>query len=131
MQLGSIEMLYYKNISVYFVELPATHQWTPETVQLWLKENNFSDSWIETFKHLNIYGLAFLDLGFSWRLSKLGDYGPYGIMHQQVYPRLARECAISGTGWDQAREQEEGRRMGRLIRHATGSSIRRISRRSY
>lgn len=76
-----IEMLYYKNISVYFVELPATHQWTPVTVQLWLKENKFSDDWIETFQNLNIYGLAFIDLGLSWRLSELGNYGPFGIMH--------------------------------------------------
>src|SRR5450432_2591340 len=38
------------------------------------------------------------------------------MMHQQVYPRLAKECSASGTGWDQAREREEGKRMRRLIR---------------
>lgn len=38
------------------------------------------------------------------------------MMHQQVYPSLARECTRSGTGWDQAREREEGKRMRRLIR---------------
>ena len=38
------------------------------------------------------------------------------MMHQLVYPRLARECSKSGTGWDQARERDEGKRMRRLIR---------------
>ena len=38
------------------------------------------------------------------------------MMHQMVYPRLARECSKSGTGWDQSRERDEGKRMRRLIR---------------
>ena len=39
------------------------------------------------------------------------------MMHQIVYPRLARECSKSGTGWDQSRERDEGKRMRRLIRY--------------
>ena len=37
-------------------------------------------------------------------------------MHQVIYPRLARECGKSGSGWDQSREREEGKRMRRLVR---------------
>ena len=38
------------------------------------------------------------------------------MMHNTVYPHLAKECSRSGSGWDQAREREEGKRMRRLIR---------------
>lgn len=38
------------------------------------------------------------------------------MMHQIVYPRLARECGKSGSGWNQDRERNEGRRMRRLVR---------------
>lgn len=67
---------------------------------------------------LNISGSVFLELG-----SGHGGRGNFGMMHQQVYPRLAKECSNSGTGWDQAREREEGKRMRRLIRSiVTGGS---------
>lgn len=86
-------------------------QWTMDRVILWLASNQFSKDWQETFKALNIYGNVFLELG-----SGHGGRGNFGMMHQQVYPRLAKECSHSGTGWDQAREREEGKRMRRLIR---------------
>lgn len=87
-------------------------QWPMEKVLLWLANNQFSADWQETFKALNIYGSTFLELG-----SRHGGRGNFGMMHQQVYPRLAKECSNSGTGWDQAREREEGKRMRRLIRN--------------
>jgi len=90
-----------------------------DRVLLWLASNQFSGDWQETFKALNIYGSVFLELG-----SGHGGRGNFGMMHQQVYPRLARECSNSRTGWDQAREREEGKRMRRLIRGiVTGTPV--------
>lgn len=86
-------------------------QWPLDTVLIWLAKNQFSKDWQETFKALNIQGAQFLELG-----SGHGGRGNFGMMHQQVYPRLAQECTNSGTGWDQPREREEGKRMRRLIR---------------
>ena len=94
-------------------------QWPMDRVLLWLASNQFSSDWQETFKALNIYGLVFLELG-----SGHGGRGNFGMMHQQVYPRLAKECSSSGTGWDQAREREEGKRMRKLIREiVTGRPV--------
>ncbi|XP_044717243.1 kinase [Hirsutella rhossiliensis] len=93
-------------------------QWPLDTVLIWLAHNQFSKDWQETFKGLNLHGLQFLELG-----SLHGGRGNFGMMHQKVYPRLAQECANSGTGWDQPREREEGKRMRRLIRGiVTGKS---------
>ncbi|KAH8880336.1 Pkinase-domain-containing protein [Thozetella sp. PMI_491] len=86
-------------------------QWPMEQVILWLQANNFSRDWQETFRRLNLHGNLFLELG-----SGHGGRGNFGMMHQQVYPLLAKECTSSGTGWDQPREREEGKRMRRLIR---------------
>ncbi|KAF4464876.1 map kinase kinase kinase [Fusarium albosuccineum] len=86
-------------------------QWPLDTVLIWLAKNQFSKDWQETFKALNLHGAQFLELG-----SGHGGRGNFGMMHQQVYPRLAQECTNSGTGWDQPREREEGKRMRRLIR---------------
>jgi mitogen-activated protein kinase kinase kinase len=86
-------------------------QWTMDKVLLWLQANSFSKDWQETFKSLNLHGSQFLQLG-----GREAGRGNFGMMHQEVYPRLAKECSNSGTGWDQAREREEGKRMRRLIR---------------
>ncbi|KAK1251694.1 hypothetical protein MKX07_007173 [Trichoderma sp. CBMAI-0711] len=86
-------------------------QWPLDKVLLWLAQNQFSKDWQETFRSLNLYGAQFLELG-----SAHGGRGNFGMMHQRVYPRLAQECTNSGTGWDQPREREEGKRMRRLIR---------------
>lgn len=86
-------------------------QWPLDTVLLWLAQNQFSKDWQETFRALNLHGAQFLELG-----SGHGGRGNFGMMHQQVYPRLAQECTNSRTGWDQPREREEGKRMRRLIR---------------
>ncbi|KAF7874406.1 uncharacterized protein EAF02_008383 [Botrytis sinoallii] len=97
----------------------AGSQWSMNRVLLWLANNHFSNDWQETFRALNIYGSVFLELG-----SVHGGRGNFGMMHQQVYPRLAKECSSSGTGWDQAREREEGKRMRRLIKAiVTGKSL--------
>lgn len=86
-------------------------QWPLDHVLIWLAANGFSNDWQETFKGLNIHGADFLDLGRG-----SNGRGNLGMMHQVVYPRLARECTKSGTKWDQARERDEGKRIRRLVR---------------
>lgn len=91
-------------------------QWPIERVLSWLAVNGFSNDWQETFKHLDIHGADFVELGRGH-----GGRGNLGMMHQSVYPRLAQECTKSGTVWDQTREREEGKRMRRLIRRTADS----------
>lgn len=93
--------------------IPAelANYWTMDRVVQWLQANQFSKDWQETFKYLNLHGAQFLELG-----GRHAGRGNFGMMHQQVYPRLLKECTGSGTGWDQPREREEGKRMRRLIR---------------
>ena len=86
-------------------------KWNIDRVVTWLAVNGFSNDWQEAFKFLNIHGNDFLDLGRG-----TGGRGNFGMMHKVVYPQLARECSKSGTGWDQARERDEGKRMRRMIR---------------
>ena len=86
-------------------------QWPIESVLIWLAANGFSNDWQETFKSLDIQGADFLELGKG-----VGGRGNFGMMHQIVYPKLAKECQKSGIGWDQSREREEGKRMRKLIR---------------
>lgn len=98
----------------------AAIQWPLERVLLWLAENGFSSDWQETFKTLEIQGADFIELGHGGANGR----GNLGKMHKVVYPQLAKECAKSGTGWDQGREREEGKRMRKLIRqiHDDGST---------
>ena len=86
-------------------------QWSLDCVLIWLAANGFSNDWQETFKGLDLHGSDFLDLGRG-----NNGRGNFGMMHQVVYPRLARECTKSGSKWDQARERDEGKRMRRLVR---------------
>ncbi|KAI4212807.1 MAG: hypothetical protein LQ351_004509 [Letrouitia transgressa] len=92
-------------------------QWPIDRVLIWLAANGFSNDWQETFRILDISGTDFLELGRG-----NNGRGNFGMMHQHVYPRLARECSKSGTGWDQSREREEGKRMRKLIRKITDGS---------
>lgn len=100
-------------------------QWPIEKVLSWQAANGFSNDWQETFKNLDIQGADFLGLGQG-----NGGRGNFGMMHKMVYPRLARECSESGTGWDQAREREEGKRMRRLIRRIADDSSQAFHSRS-
>ena len=88
-----------------------SYQWPLKRVIEWLDANGFSADWQETFRGLDIHGVDFLDLGRA-----NNGRGNFGMMHQHVYPRLARECGKSGSGWNQDRERNEGRRMRRLVR---------------
>ncbi|KAE8449957.1 hypothetical protein EG329_007096 [Mollisiaceae sp. DMI_Dod_QoI] len=105
---------------------PNGLEWNMDRVLSWLANNQFSSDWQATFKHLNICGSVFLELG-----SGHGGRGNFGMMHQQVYPRLAKECSNSGTGWDQAREREEGKRMRRLIRGIVTGRVSEVTKQSH
>jgi mitogen-activated protein kinase kinase kinase len=87
-------------------------QWPMDRVLVWLAANGFSKEWQDTFENLGICGADFLDLG-------RGVNGRANAkMHQVVYPQLARFCSKSKTGWDQAKEREEGKRLRKLIRRS-------------
>ncbi|KAL9103330.1 MAG: hypothetical protein Q9163_001636 [Psora crenata] len=88
-----------------------SYQWPLKRVIEWLDAHGFSADWQETFRGLDIHGVDFLDLGRA-----NNGRGNFGMMHQHVYPRLARECGRSGSGWNQDRERNEAKRMRRLIR---------------
>lgn len=94
-------------------------QWPMDKVLIWLAQNMFSREWQEAFRTLQLSGQQFLELG-----NPHGLRGNFSLMHQQVYPQLARECARSGTPWDQQAERDEGKRIRRLIRSiVTGKPV--------
>ncbi|XPS91165.1 Mitogen-activated protein kinase kinase kinase [Ascochyta lentis] len=99
---------------------PPIHspQWPAEHVQRWLADNGFSKDWQETFRTLGLEGSRFLDIGRGH-----GSKGNVAMMHQVIFPQLAKQTTASGTGWDQNRERDEGRKLRRLVRHIveTGS----------
>lgn len=97
---------------------PSAH-WPGERVQTWLANNGFSRDWQETFKTLGLEGSRFLDIGRGH-----GSKGNVAMMHQVIFPQLAKQCTASGTGWDQNRERDEGRKLRRLVRSIveTGAS---------
>lgn len=85
-------------------------QWPLDRVLIWLAANGFSNDWQETFRALKLQGSDFLDLGRG-----PNGRGNLGMMHQTIYPQLAKICSNSSTGWDQGREREEGKRLRKLI----------------
>ncbi|USP73100.1 hypothetical protein yc1106_00374 [Curvularia clavata] len=89
----------------------ASMQWPAERVQQWLASNGFSRDWQETFRTLGLEGSKFLDIGRGH-----GSKGNVAMMHQVIFPQLAKQCTASGTGWDQNRERDEGRKLRRLVR---------------
>lgn len=103
-----------KTIRVISVEDPAANlnaQWSLDQVVLWLSKNSFSQDWQEAFRYLNLSGAHFLEIGKSQ-----GGKGGIGMLHQVIYPQLAKICMASGRGWNQKRERDEGKRMRRLVR---------------
>lgn len=99
-------------MSVSAISPELTNQWPLDTVLVWLAQNQFSKQWQDAFRALNLQGATFLELG-----SRHAGRGNLGMMHKQVYPRLAQECITSGIPWEQQKEREEGKRMRRLIRN--------------
>ena len=94
-------------------ETPASPQdqnWPLERVQIWLAAHSFSREWQAAFRHLNVHGALFLDIG------RIGGQRNIGFILQTALPQVARERTASGEIWDQAKEREEGRRLRRLVR---------------
>ncbi|KAL9625507.1 MAG: hypothetical protein Q9160_000217 [Pyrenula sp. 1 TL-2023] len=92
-------------------------QWTLDRVVAWLSEKGFSKDWQEAFRSLEIQGPEFIELGRG-----ANGRAPLQKMYETILPQLAKICTSSGTGWDQHREREEGKRMRKLIRRIGDSS---------
>jgi hypothetical protein len=90
---------------------PHDLQWPLERVIAWLADNDFSQIWQEAFKHLNIQGSQFLEIGRSQ-----GNKPNVAFLHNLVYPQLQKECASAGIPCDQAKDREDGKKIRRLIR---------------
>ena len=106
----------------------ASSHWTTDKIQYWLERNGFSKDWQETFKTLGLEGTRFLDIGRGH-----GSKGNVAMMHQVIFPQLSKQCAASGTGWDQNKERDEGRKLRRLVRgivESGGSDSGRYPQRS-
>ncbi|KAF2144584.1 uncharacterized protein K452DRAFT_222876 [Aplosporella prunicola CBS 121167] len=86
-------------------------QWPLDRVLIWLASNSFSNDWQDTFKVMNLEGDRFLDLGRGH-----GSSGNVAMIHGEIFPQLAKVCTASGTGWDQTRERDEGKRLRRLVK---------------
>lgn len=97
-----------------------SNEWPMERVIRWLQDNGFSKDWQDTFRKLNLRGPSFLEIGKGH-----GGKGHLRMVHEVVLPELAKQCTQSGTGWDQAREQVEGRRLRKLVRDLRSPSTGR------
>jgi hypothetical protein len=102
--------IFYQTNSNGVSPYDALIQWPAERVQVWLANNGFSRDWQETFETLGLEGSRFLDIGRGH-----GSKGNVAMMHQVIFPQLYKQCIASGTGWDQNRERDEGRRLRRLV----------------
>lgn len=83
-------------------------EWDMDQVVSWLAQNKFSLEWQETFKALDFHGSEFFELGVERIFGEID-------LNKQIYHRLAKECADSGTGWDEVRENLEMERVRSLI----------------
>ncbi|KAK5132964.1 hypothetical protein LTR08_008327 [Meristemomyces frigidus] len=90
---------------------PSDQHWPLERVQIWLAAHSFSKEWQAAFRHLNVHGALFLDIGRSG-----GQRNNIGFMPQTVLPQVARECMTNGVVGDQAKWKEESRRIRKLVR---------------
>jgi len=89
---------------------PQDQSWPMERVQTWLVAHEFSKEWQAAFRHLNICGATFMDIG------KAGGQRNIGFMPQTVLPQVARECTANGVFRDSSKDREEAKRIRRLIR---------------
>lgn len=85
-------------------------RWSMDQVTTWLKSNSFSEEWVITFKNLGLEGPKFLDLALG-----PSGRGNLAMMHQFIYPELARVCTSRQVVWNQSIEREEGKRLRKLL----------------
>ncbi|KAK0302742.1 mitogen-activated protein kinase kinase kinase [Friedmanniomyces endolithicus] len=91
---------------------PQEQRWPLEHVRIWLATHSFSKEWQAAFKHLNIYGDTFLDIGRA----AAGGQRNFGFIPRKVLPLVARECTAGARMWDELKEREESRRIRRLVK---------------
>jgi ankyrin repeat protein len=84
-------------------------QWSNSDVLSYLRENNFSEEWIEAFQLLGIEGADFLSL------TKV-ESGSYIEFEREIFPQLRREYKKSGLVWNVGREHNEAARLRGRIR---------------
>lgn len=89
----------------------AARHWPLGGVLQWLADNDFSENWQETMKHLNMHGDQFLEIGRGH-----GGRGNVALMHSSIYPELAKQCSRNGIVYDSHHEREVGRRLRNLVR---------------
>lgn len=85
--------------------------WPLDRVLRWLETNKFSRIWQDAFRHLNLYGTQFLDIGRG------GKSNP--VLYNDLYPQVAREYANKGLPYDDSTStaiRDEAKRSKRLIR---------------
>ena len=94
-------------------ETPASPQdqnWPLERVQIWLAVHSFSKEWQAAFRHLNVHGALFLDLG------RTGGQRNIGFMSQTALPQVQRERQANGGLPDNVKDREESKRLRRLVK---------------
>ncbi|KAF4556244.1 MAP kinase kinase kinase mkh1-like protein [Elsinoe fawcettii] len=97
---------------------PSPHDlaWPTDRVVSWLAANNFPQTWQDAFRHINLHGSHFLDIGRSARENM-------PILYNNVYPQIAKECSARGIPYDKPATLEEGKRAKKLIKHLVENSV--------
>lgn len=92
------------------VALSEDRAWPLDRVLTWLDANDFSRPWQDAFRHLNLYGSHFLNIGRPGAKSSLST------RFHTLYPQIEKECAARSLPYDHAQTRDEGKRARRLIR---------------
>ncbi|KAG8630255.1 hypothetical protein KVT40_001874 [Elsinoe batatas] len=97
---------------------PSPHDlaWPVDRVISWLAANNFPQTWQDAFRHLNLHGSHFLDIGRSAVVNM-------PILYNNIYPQVAKECSAQGITYDKLATLEEGKRARKLIRHLVENAV--------
>ncbi|PNS21324.1 MAP kinase kinase kinase mkh1 [Sphaceloma murrayae] len=91
---------------------PSPHDlaWPVDRVISWLAANGFPQTWQDAFRHLNLHGSHFLDIGRSAKSNM-------PILYNTIYPQISKECSARGIQYDKDATLAEGKRARKLIRH--------------
>ncbi|TKX24569.1 protein kinase domain-containing protein 17 [Elsinoe australis] len=91
---------------------PSPHDlaWPVDRVISWLAANGFSQTWQDAFRHLNLHGSHFLDIGRSAKSNM-------PILYNTIYPQISKECSARGIHYDKDTTLADGKRARKLIRH--------------
>ena len=90
---------------------PHDNNWPSERIQIWLAAHNFSAEWQAAFRHLNVHGTTFLDMG-----RQNANRSNIGFLTHTVLAQVGREYASNGKIHDQIKEREESKRLRKLVK---------------